>query len=250
MTSKTQKTKQIRLLILGCTVVIAVTAARPAAAEQVRIDIMVDMAPAGQNIPKPTPDKPAFYVPVPGGYKDLGAIIRRKVAPPPPEAEVEDIFTAAMAQQGYLRATKQRPPSLVLAYCWGTIKPILVGRGKFATVANEPDMLSMLAGDKMDANRMNHPSPWLTEVLVFERRPLRFLMVSAFDFAAWQNHKPLLLWRAHITTPGISLANIMPTLIESAAPALGAETGHPEFNTVDYVPPGSVIVGIAREKSP
>ncbi len=250
MTPKTIKTKHIRLLLLGCTVIVAVMLARPAAAAQVRIDVVVDVAPAGQKIPKPTPDKPAYYVPAPGGYKDLGGVIRRKVAPPPPEAEVEDIFTAVLAQQGYLRATNRKPPSLVLAYCWGTIMPILVGRGKFATVSNEADMLSMLAGDKVDAYHMNHPSPWLTEVLTDERRPHRFLMVSAFDFAAWQDHKPLLLWRAHVTTPGISLANIMPTLIETAAPALGAETERPAFNTVDYVPPGSVIVGIAREKSP
>ena len=250
MKSKSTQASAAALFGAGLIGLTALVAATPAAAIEIRADVVVDMTPMGENVPKPTREKPAYYLPVPGGYQELGGIFRRKVPPPPPEAEIEEIFTRALAEQGYLPATAKTPPSLIISYTWGRILPILVGRGKLAVVQNEADMLSMVAGDKLDARSTNHPSAWMSEILTNERRPQRFLKVMAFDYNAWKNHRTVLLWQALVTTPGILVTNIMPTLIEAAAPALGSGTARPIIATVPFIPPGSVIAGTPRYKSP
>ena len=248
MTTDPKTTVQVRLLTLGFAIAAGTFVATPAEAMQLRTDVVVDVTPAGRSVPRPTPDRPAYYMAVPGGYKALGGVARRQVAPPPPEAEVDAIFARALAQQGYLQASKQNPPSLIITYSWGSLIPILVGRGKAATIANQAEMASMLAGDKVDSYTVNLPPPWPAEVLTDERRPQRFLKISAFDYGAWQAHRTVLLWQAHITIPGLGLASIMPTLIAAAAPALGIDSGNPIFDTVAFVPPGNVLVGPPKEK--
>src|ERR1700733_11813401 len=70
-----------------------------------RVDVVVDMTEAGKQIPRPTPDHPAYYYPVIRGYTEGGNILVGE-KPPPPTADVMHMIAKALAEQGYLLMRK------------------------------------------------------------------------------------------------------------------------------------------------
>ena len=89
-----------------------------------RVDVVVDMTDAGRAIVRPTPERPAYYLPLSVGYQEMGAYVPYQKAPPK-KAEVEYLLGKALATQGYRIMTKASPPSLVLVFWWGHIAPQL-----------------------------------------------------------------------------------------------------------------------------
>ena len=88
----------------------------------VRVDVVVDMTLAGKKVAHPTPDKPAFYLPLSVGYKEFG-YAHHFQRPPPNAWDVEHALAIALYEQGYRLMTKQGHPSLVLVFWWGYMAP-------------------------------------------------------------------------------------------------------------------------------
>ena len=91
-------------------------------ANDIRVDVVVDLTDAGRKIIRPSPDQPAYYLPLSVGYQEMGAYVTGQ-KPPPPKAEVEYWLSQALSAQGYQIMTKISPPSLVLVFWWGHMAP-------------------------------------------------------------------------------------------------------------------------------
>jgi hypothetical protein len=91
---------------------------------RLRVDVVVNLTDEGTKVPRPTPDKPAYYLPFTAGYIESGAVLAGE-KPPPPAPEVEHLLAKALAEQGYLVMNKKNHPSLILIFWWGYMAPIL-----------------------------------------------------------------------------------------------------------------------------
>jgi hypothetical protein len=89
---------------------------------EVRVDVVVDMTEAGHKIAHPTPDKPAYYLPLSVGYKEFG-YAHHFQRPPPNAWDIEHALAKALYGQGYQLMTKAGHPSLVLVFWWGYLAP-------------------------------------------------------------------------------------------------------------------------------
>ena len=109
---------------------------------------------------------------------------------------------------------------------------------------DERQMLSLVAGNTVD-DHQKYPDPRLDEVVQMTTAPRYYVMISAFDFQAWKQHKAVLLWRAHISTEmwGRYFDQVASSLINAAAPFFGRETTVPQFVAATALPIGRVIVG-------
>ena len=114
---------------------------------------------------------------------------------------------------------------------------------------NEQQMLSMVAGNTID-DHQKFPDPRLDDVVQMTQEPRYYVLVSAFDFQSWLHHKPVLLWRAHVSTEqwGHYFDQVVGTLINTAGPLLGRETKVPHFISAPTLPLGRVIVGAPEVK--
>jgi len=217
----------------------ALLAAGAALADEVRVDVVVDFNRAGYQVTRPTADKPAFYFPVPIGYKEVGEPIAFQ-RPPPPADQVEHFLAEALYAQGYRLANRVSPPSLVFVISWGYMAPNLkrddeelaqirqdpLEAGDFgpdrggatmieaslerSTMAlpqyaqGETDqMLSLVAGDTLRDRHLDvhhNSSPVIERFLEMARAPRYFIWLSAYDFKDWMEHYQA--WQAHQAAPG------------------------------------------------
>ena len=236
-----------RLLVFSSIVLAALFPANRIFADEIRVDVVVDVTAEGKKAIRPTPDKPAFYLPLPAGYTERGRVLVHYQRPPPSAPEVQRLVTEALAKQNYQPATKQSPPSLVLVYWWGYIAPEFVGPqkskkiGRGGEFVNEVEMLSMVGGETVDTK--NTYDPQIQEIIAASRHPRYYLLVSAFDYQAWLHHNSVLLWRAHVSCPVWHhyLDQVLPTLINTGAPLFGQETTAPVLITTPNV--GRVMLG-------
>jgi len=210
-----------------------------AVSDDMRVDVVVEMTEAGKKIAHPTPDKPAYYFPLPAGFDADGSVMTFFQRPPPVAAQVESLVAKALADQGYLIATRANPPSLILMFRWGYMAPIIIGD----VFVNEPQMWELVGGKTID-------TPWpigprKLEVVESARTPRWYMSIVAADFNDWHKyHKATKLWHESISTElwGHYLDEALPTLIARGAPMFGRETG-PQMIQTAAVPMGHVVVG-------
>src|SRR6185436_15945768 len=80
-------------------------AAGAAVSQKAEVIVNIDMTADGKKVERPTPDKPAYYVPVILGYHTGGEIVAGEK--PPSRAEVIRQLGKALAKEGYvLQATR------------------------------------------------------------------------------------------------------------------------------------------------
>lgn len=183
------------------------------------------------------------------GYTEGGAVLTVFQKPPPPNAQIEGLFAKALADQGYLPATRQNRPSLILIFWWGYVAPIFKQEGRTATVNSGPlinadEMMEVVNGDYL-------PSPFKPEVMDSMEVPRWYMRVVAMDFADWQyRHKRTTLWQAHVSAGlwGYYLDEVLPTLIANGVPSFGRAT-EAQFAETPVVPLGRVVVGTPVLKS-
>jgi hypothetical protein len=215
----------------------------------VKVDVVVDMTEAGKKVAPPTPEQPAYYLPVFSGDEDVGyaPFFQR---PLPPAPEVEKFIEKEFARQGYRPLVKGARPSLVLELAWGYMSP------KWGPVP--PGWIrTLLYGDTMDTIGFDGKPTNIRDIddleqEITERSGFYYVIVSAFDFRDALQHKATLLWRAHISTTiwGRYFDQVLPTMVMTAAPLLGRETLRPEVASAPVVPMGHVIVGTPVLKKP
>lgn len=80
-----------------------------------------------------------------------------------------------------------------------------------------------------------------------------YVVISAYDYAAFTRKQRVLLWRTRMTVSaaGVSQTDSLPTLIRSAAPYLGRDMTEPATLTPRTLPEGNVKLGplIIKEES-
>jgi hypothetical protein len=232
------------------------------------LDIVTDMTAPGRQVVRPTPEHPAYYISVEGGYREMGAVVAGQN--PPPIKAMQRNLTKSMATQGYLLAkifvtkgSRGQPetmsfshvPSLIVVSNWGYLNPI-VRRGTvqpdqpYRTIENEKEMLGLAAGDTL----IHLPSPgWLqTDAMMQEaEQPRYFVVVSAYEAKPYlAEREKVLLWttKMSLSSVGVTMRQVMPTLIAGGAPLLGRETRVPKWINLPSVPAGTVIVGTPELK--
>jgi hypothetical protein len=241
------KTHVCAAIILGA---LAATAER-GAARQTEVNIIVDMTPEGRKVEPPSQAKPARYLPLVLGYKEIGAPIAG--SKPPLQNEVLHLAALELARQGYLVISKTAPaPSLILLFQWGSMNPQIEtffdenpGQRMFA---NEPQMLALVGG-----NTLQHMD------LDFEKEQIRqgaeesryFVALTAFDFKAYaRNHKKVMLWQAKMSLPSVSVSidEAMPALVRAGGPLFGRETVRPKRVVLPVTDEGRVDIGALTVK--
>jgi hypothetical protein len=110
---------------------------------------------------------------------------------------------------------------------------------------NQREMLALVAGNTLknigifDFKR--------DDVVQAARDERYFVVVSAYDFAAAKEKKKKLLWQAKLSTPsnGVSLAEVLPSMISAGGPHFGRETKLPELVNAPLAKEGKVEIGTA-----
>jgi len=209
---------------------------------ELEVITVTDMTPAGKNLPAASAEHPQYYVGVSLGFRDLGASIGGIKEPPSQDAL--RFIAAELAKHGYLPATpKSPPPTLVLAYTWGTLNanvdrpdPDLPG-----VVRNRPQIVNFLGGRKVGFTRdffdpltapvtglqtMGYDAKNLYEIA---QEDFYVIVVSAYDLHALREKQKRLLWMTRIATPslGFDLGASMPAMLAIAGPHFGRETERP-----------------------
>jgi len=239
-----------------------------------QINLVGDMYAAGREMPHPTPDKPVYYFPIVTGYSERGAKLAGKGEEPPPKKNMVHDLAVALAAQGY-RVTQEidvpakasassrsaetppatvkalsPPPSLLLVFSWGSLRPEKLGVGDDFTsnsppqVLNQNQMIGLTAGKNFDS--IVDFGTRTEEIWDGVQDDRFFVMVSAYDFVVYnQNHKKVLLWVTKMSLPaaGVTMAEVMPALIKAGGPLFGRETIGPKILDVPNAREGRVEIG-------
>ena len=234
----------------------ALLLASSAWAEETRVILSMEVTPAGKKIPAPTPQHPAYYLPDFAGYKEVGPPLNFYERKPASEEAIRQALTQALAKQGYLPATGQVSPTLVLTFQWGTLALLNAPRefnstgfaaasgsvplGSEYNAGNADQLRSYEVGDGWRS--LNRLGPNIREIM--ELTPRHFLVISARAVPAGRHDKELLLWRAHASTNVWDhyLGEVLGTLITTATPLVG-QTLEPMIISAPIVSANFLIAG-------
>lgn len=239
------------------------------------VAINADLTAEGEKYPRPTPDRPAYYVPVILGWHEGGKIVAGEE--PPKRELVLKQLGQALAKEGYvlqaLRPDANKTlPSLIIAVEWGYLNPLVSDHGALdlstgdggsmapAEIRNDPtqtgvsdfnqsEMVALVAGPAFAARLAATGSLGLTQRdwerlrdAVAEDR--YFVIVSAYDFEASVKGEQRLLWRARMSTARhkVWMDDVLPALVAAGAPLFGRQTEAPAWKEYP-VREGRVVLG-------
>ncbi len=227
------------------------------AADDVNCEIIVtvDQTDEGKKVAPPTHEHPAYYFPIVAGYREEGFRMAGETAPD--KSKIIQMLAKALAKQNYLVVSaKTPPPSVLLAFHWGTINP-----------SSDPTDVDNETGDPVTGPITEHEARKMTALVVghsasqvdphfdhalFEavRENRYFVVIIAYDWAAAQKHERKQLWIAKMSTPsaGISLDDVASALITTGAPFFGRETARPMVKSTSILPRGKVEMGPLETK--
>lgn len=210
----------------------------------VQVIAVTDTTPIGALRRPVSPDKPAYYTAVSVGYHDFGGIIAGDKAPS--KEEVLKTIAKVLAKQGYLPATAEHRPTLLLLWAWGTmntdrmysfstddVEGRQINRGqllrfmggyKVGLVTKEPQAFqeALLPGTLFRDADADLISDLASE-------DLYVAAISAYDFAAAAREEKVLLWTTKISCPsrGLIFKETFPAMLALAGPHIGRETEKP-----------------------
>lgn len=221
-----------------------------AAEKTCEVAVNVEVTPAGKPIPPPSPARPAYYFPVVGGFREEGAVKAGEKAPE--RLTVLHQLARTLASQGYLVVgPKTPPPTVLLAFHWGSMNPQLDEFGDIGdpqkVVYNQRAMISLVAG-----HTLNNVDQWSEREAVIQgaEEDRYFVVVSAYDFDAAQKKQKVLLWRAKMSTAsaGFAMEDVVAALITGGGPHFGRETLRPAWETTPVANRGKVNLGDLQVK--
>jgi hypothetical protein len=228
------------------------------------INLVGDMYQDGRNVTHPTPDRPAYYFPVVGGYQEMGT--KDAGLQPPPAKEIVHALATTLAREGYLVSQEitvpakggapaakalSPPPSLVLVFHWGYLNAEkfdtsadVMSSSQSTTVINRDKILGLTAGKNLDSIvDFGLQTQTIMEGIVDDRF---FVMISAYDFNAYnQQHKKVRLWVAKLSvlSAGTTMTEALPALIKNGGAVFGRETMGPKTIDVPMAPERHVEIG-------
>jgi hypothetical protein len=213
----------------------------------------------------PAPDRPAYYVAYDGGYIEAGDPIAGEV--PPPAAVVAQALHGSLTSQNYLPAKAQSAPTLLLTYHWGIlnrdsfqirninrIQPNLAARiALVATARQARDIEDDVMEERLARIDRAFRVPAFRGMRAHELLDLAqdcryFVIVSAYDFGALSHREAKLLWRVKLSTvsPGNSMADALPALLNGGAPYFGHNMKDTLGITAPLFPTVPAAAGIAN----
>jgi hypothetical protein len=256
-----------RLSVLACAALIFASIPSGWARTAMReVDVVVDMTPEGRKLEHPSPAKPAYYFPIIGGYKEMGALVAGEK--PPAQAAVVHIVAVELAKAGYFTclhpvpATAQKPahmafghqPAILILIHWGYMNPQIddfdpAGSDPSSKVFfNQNQMLALVGGNTLGRLDLNFERE---EVMQAAQEDRYFITVSAYDAPAYfEKKKKVALWQAKMSVPsnGVDFSDVMTALVKAGGPLLGRETVRPKMLMAPLTPEGHVEVGTPTVK--
>lgn len=209
---------------------------------ELEVITVTDMTPAGRLHPAPTPTAPVRYVAVSLGFQDIGGIVGGDKIPP--KEEMLRTITKVLAEQGFVPATDDAPPSVLLLLTWGSLytdmeygfNPDMPPRQR-----NRQQILKFIGGYKMgfsdnDFDPLTAPAMGLTfkgydaqQFYDMASDDFYMAIVAAYDFESVKLKQRKLLWVTRISCPsrGFWLGDVMPAMMSIAGPNIGRETNQP-----------------------
>jgi hypothetical protein len=246
------------LLVLVSPFVLPSSLAAKRRNDDLQVVVNVDLTEEGRKVPRPTPEQPAYYVPVIFGWQEEGKIIAGEM--PPSREEMLRQVGRALAREGYiLQALRpdanETAPSLIISLEWGYLNPDVLDTGALdlatdssggslspgplrsdptqstTTDFNQSRMITLVAGSSVARGAQFSAIEWeRLRDAVGEGR--YFIILSAYDFEASFQGEQKLLWRARMSTErhGVWMSNVMPALVAAGAPHFGRQTDKPTWS--------------------
>jgi len=246
MESRTQTEiamKTFLSLSLGLTAMgtLGVVTIPSAAGRSLQMTVVAEQTAAQSPATVPSPDHPAYYVALDGGYIEEGDPIANEH--PPAASAVAQALEKTLAGLGYQPANGGATPTLVFTYHWGLLNRdsfaprfgAAIGRNLHArlllvTTSRQQGEIETYILDKRLMGRTNPAfrSPGILSIrerdaLDLANDNLYFVILSAYDYTSVDLRQPKLLWRVKMSTRsvGASMADALPTLLQGGAPFLG-----------------------------
>jgi hypothetical protein len=217
---------------------------------QLEINVNVAMTDDGRKISSPTKSKPLYYFPLVIGYREEGERVAGETKPP--TKPIVHLLAKTLAEQNYLVVSSEHPqPSLLLVFHWGYMNPEVAEFGSpddsQKVIFNQREMIALLGGQTLGMLDLDFEREAVIQGAEDDRY---FVLVSAYDFAAARQHKKVLLWQARMSTPsgGVTMAEVIPTLIASGGPQFGHESIRPTWVNAPVAREGKVEVGVPTVK--
>ena len=211
----------------------------------IQVITVTDATPVGALRRQVTPANPVFYMAVSAGFRDFGGIVAGEKEPK--KEEVFKTMATVLAKQGYLPATNQHPPTLLLLWTWGTMNTDrmysgnpddvegrqvnrrqlmrFMGAYKLGLISKEPNSF---ASDMMEQGTLFRD---VDQELIYDlaTEDLYVAAIAAYDFAAATRKEKVLLWTTKISCPsrGLAMPETLPVMLALAGPNIGRETPKP-----------------------
>jgi hypothetical protein len=231
---------------------------------KLEISILTELTPDGKKITAPDSDHPTYYALWDGGLVEAGDTVAGER--PPKKEQLAAMMERALASSGYLPATKEHPPTLVIHYRWGSYNHLTSldtsdpssssGEGdetSTSTDAPSGDDLTdpmvrknlftraALVGGPKFAQELLHASdlrlmdqfrlkdPRNEDLVEMALGDLYFVVAVGYDGEAARLGKAKPLWTTKISTnsQGLSMDDTVPALASNGRRLFGHETDGP-----------------------
>lgn len=209
----------------------------------VQVIAVTDTTPAGALRRPVSPANPAYYLAVSAGYRDFGGIIAGDKIPP--KEVVMKSIASVLAKQGYLPATNEHLPSLLLFWTWGTMNTdrMVTMTGDEGPQTNRRQLLRFMGAYKLGLiskdksgfqDELANSGPLFRDadqdmINDLASEDLYVAAISAYDYAAAARSEKMLLWTTKISCPsrGLAMNETLPVMFTLAGPHIGRETEKP-----------------------
>ena len=211
----------------------------------VQVITVTDTTPVGALRRPASPANPVFYLAVSAGFRDFGGIVAGEKAPP--KDEVYKTMAKVLARQGYLPATTQHPPSLLLLWTWGTMNTDRIYSGNPDDIdgrqVNQRQLMRFMGAYKLGLIS-KEPNSFASDTMMqgvlfrdadqeliydLATEDLYVAAIAAYDFASATRKEKVLLWTTKISCPsrGLAMPETLPVMLALAGPNIGRETIKP-----------------------
>jgi hypothetical protein len=248
---------------------------------QMEVSILTEMSPEGKAQTAPDVAHPAYYIGWDGGLVEAGDVVAGEQ--PPKKEHLAVIMQQALAASGYLPATKEHAPTVIVHYRWGsynhlTSMPMPTADTQPATgddAAPPPDTdptddltdpmvrrnlltrAALVGGigfsrDLLKAadfgliDEFRQRDPRNEDLVEMALGDLYFVVAVAYDAASAKQGKARQLWITKISTnsQGLAMDETLPALASNGRRIFGHETNGPVL-TAARLFDGKVEVGQA-----
>jgi len=183
------------------------------------------VTPAGRLCPLPSKDTPIYYMIVDLGERSFGSSWAGERGPP--HLVALRWMERAMAEQGYLLADPQHPPTQLFLFFWGMKRgghdALAFLGGRNAGLISDDEIIGSVLPSIYEMGLRG-------QMQTIARRNVFVGAVKSYTIDSLQKGNPgTVLWETHFGCPasGLWLKDALPLMAKAAAPYFGRETAMP-----------------------